>query len=377
MRRKYYPSSVGGSELKVEGLNQNRLLGELLKCGITVYNVRRKSRSELCLEVKKADKAQFIATAEKLGFTVSTVKKLGALSAALKLLPRLGLVVALALITACYFIASGFVWRVEIVGNERVDYYAISDVLSASGAKTGANKRGLDFNALESELRGIDGIAEATVTVSGTTLKVSVVESLEFVPRPSGGKEMLVSLYDAEITRIVLRRGSALVKTGQRVFAGTPLLSGNLVGTDGEIIAGGVVDGEVYGKVVFRESVTVALSGVRTVATGREKKSTFLSIFGLEWGKRRDDFELADIKEETRTLSPIPVKVTTLYASELAREEYSLDRSEAVEEAKSVARSRLAERLVGSGGEETVIVRDISDGVICVDVYITSEILIT
>ena len=83
------------------------------------------------------------------------------------------------------------------------------------------------------------------------------------------------------------------------------------------------------------------------------------------------------MREETRTLAPIPFKVTTLYAKELTREEYSLDRDEAVEEAKSVARSRLAERLVGPGGEETVIVRDVSDGVICVDVYITSEILIT
>ena len=278
---------------------------------------------------------------------------------------------------ACYFIASGFVWRVEIVGNERVDYYAISDVLAASRAKTGASKNTLDFDSLESELRGIDGIAEATVTVSGTTLKVSVVESLDFVPRPSGGKETLVSLYDAEITRIVLRRGSALVKTGQRVFAGTPLLSGNLIGTDGEIITGGYADGEVYGKVVFRESVTVALNGVRTTETGRQKKSTILGIFGLKIGKRSDGFELAEISEETKTLAPIPIRVTTLYAKELAREEYSLDRSQAVEEAKSVARARLAERLVGAGGEETVIVRDISDGVICVDVFITSEILIT
>ncbi len=377
MRKEYYPKAVRGSEVKVEGPNQNRLLGELLKRGITVYNLRRKSRGELCLKVKNTDFTEFVALAEKLGFKVTVEKKLGAVSAAFRMLPRLGLVVALVLLTACYFIASSFVWRVEIVGNERVDYYAISDVLAAAGAKTGANKKGLDFGALERDIRGIEGIAEATVTVSGTTLKVSVVESLEFVPRPNGGKEMLVSLYDAEITRIVLRKGSALVKTGQRVFAGTPLLSGNLIGTDGEIITGGVVDGEVYGKVVFRESVTVALRGVRTVATGNEKKSTILGIFGLSIGKRRDGFELADVREETRTLAPIPFKVTTLYAKELTREEYSLDRDEAVEEAKNVACSRLAERLVGPGGEETVIVRDVSDGVICVDVYITSEILIT
>lgn len=377
MRKEYYPRSVGGSEYKITGLNQNRLLGELMKSGVTVYNVRRVSRSELCLEVRNRDVVEFTALSEKLGFEATRVKKLGTLSAVSKMLPRMGFVVALALMIACYFIASGFVWRVEIVGNERVDYYAISDVLAASGAKTGASKNTLDFDSLESELRGIDGIAEATVTVSGTTLKVSVVESLDFVPRPSGGKETLVSLYDAEITRIVLRRGSALVKTGQRVFAGTPLLSGNLIGTDGEIITGGYADGEVYGKVVFRESVTVALNGVRTTETGRQKKSTILGIFGLKIGKRSDGFELAEIREETKTLAPIPIRVTTLYAKELAREEYSLDRSQAVEEAKSVARARLAERLVGAGGEETVIVRDISDGVICVEMYITSEILIT
>ncbi len=123
--------------------------------------------------------------------------------------------------------------------------------------------------------------------------------------------------------------------------------------------------------------MTVALNGVRTTETGRQKKSTILGIFGLKIGKRSDGFELAEIREETKTLAPIPIRVTTLYAKELAREEYSLDRSQAVEEAKSVARARLAERLVGAGGEETVIVRDISDGVICVEMYITSEILIT
>ncbi len=175
MRKEYYPRSVGGSEYKITGLNQNRLLGELMKSGVTVYNVRRVSRSELCLEVRNRDVVEFTALSEKLGFEATRVKKLGTLSAVSKMLPRMGFVVALALMIACYFIASGFVWRVEIVGNERVDYYAISDVLAASGAKTGASKNTLDFDSLESELRGIDGIAEATVTVSGTTLKVSVV----------------------------------------------------------------------------------------------------------------------------------------------------------------------------------------------------------
>ena len=377
MRRNYFGFLSGGSRLLLEGASCNRLLALLEKDGVTVYNVKRDGTNRLTLSVGKHDKKALEETAEKLGFTVTETQRLGLAALAKRMVLRLGFAVVLAVLITAYAFASGYVWRVEIEGNDRVDRYAIAAALADSGAKRGSEKKTLDFAALERTLRELDGISEATVSLRGTTLKVSVLESLKYEPVPSGGKRIVLSEYDAEVTRIVLRRGTALAHSGQRVFKGTPLLSGDLTGTDGTIIGSGYADGEVYGKAVFSDSVTVALDGIKTSFTGRTERSTVLSVFGLTWGKRRDDFEYAEIETTTETLSPLlPVKVTSILAREQTREPYSLDRDEAIEEAKALLRSRLDERFIGGEREEKYIVREVAVGVITVELYATKEILI-
>lgn len=375
MRASNYPSFAGGAQLLINGLNQNRLLGELAKNGCRVYDVKRIKYDSMSLKVKKRALSVCLSTAEKLGFQATVERSLGFLAALKGLLPRLGLPIALIVMTVCYSIASGFIWQVRIEGNERVDSYSISETLKDIGVFAGAKKKAVALSRAESALRGMDGISEATLEISGNVLKVSVLESLEY-ESGEGGAAVILSDCDAEVTRIVLKSGTALVKVGQRVFAGEPLISGELIGTEGQVISEGKARGEVYGKVVMSESVTVALSGKRQEFTGRKKRSTVLSVFGWKIGKRKDGFESAQVSETTHRLSPFPIAVTSITARETVTAEYEMTEEQAIEQAKEIARERLREKLSAEADEETVQTYDLGGGMICVKLYMTVQVLI-
>ena len=375
MKKDFSPAVRSCAVVKIEGLNQNRLLAKFAENGEKVWQIRRESARVMRLKIRLSSLKTLESIAEKYGFAVTVENRTGAVYRFLKLLPRLGLVLTLVALTVTYTLLYGFVWRVEISGNEAVDKYVIAETLAQAGGKAGVKKSAADLKAMESALRKMDGIAEATVYLKGTTLKVEVVESLDFTPRPPDTVKMITSKYDAEVTRIVVRKGTALVKTGERVFEGEPLISGDIFGTDGNILSSGAAEGEVYGKVVLKESVGITLRGERKVLTGRVKKSTTLSLFGLTIGKVDNRFEYAETAAVTHKLAPIPVRVTSVTAREVVKEEFELTEDEAKAEGERIVRERMSHRLIDGQAEEKLIAKQIG-GVMYVELYVTFETVI-
>ncbi len=374
MKKDFSPRFQSCAAVKIEGFNQNRLLAKFTESGEKAWRIKRESARIMRLKVRLSSLKTLQSLAEKYGFIVTVESRSGALYRLLSLLPRLGLVLTLAALTAVYGVLYGFVWRVEISGNDRVDKYVIAEALALSGGKAGARKDAADFRAMESALRKIDGIAEATVYLKGTTLKAEVVESLVFDKPPEPVRE-ITSKYDAEVTRIVVRSGTALVKTGERVFKGEPLISGDVIGSDGNIISSGAADGEVYGKIVLKESVGISLSQEQMSPTGRKKKCTTLSLFGLTIGKINHGFEYADTVSKTYKLALIPIRVTSVTASETVRQVRELTKEEAQAEGERIVRERMSHRLTESGGEEKLVTRQIGS-VLYVELYKTVETVI-
>ena len=362
--------------VRIEGLNQNRLLAEIMKSSLAVTDIEKQNPRTVRMTVAKKDLRTLTEKAENLGFTVAAERYTGFAAVLKCMVPYLAAVITLVACIALYAFSQTLVWRVEISGNSKVDSVVIERLLAQNGAKSGAKKSTLDARMLESVLRGHEGIAEASIHVKGTTLKVFVAESLEPDDGANATRKYITADYDAEITRITVRSGTALVKVGQRVLKGTPLISGDIIGTGGEVIKEGNADGEVYGKVVIKESIAVMLRGERAVRSGRIKRSTVLSIFGLNIGKRSDKFEIADTEQAVACLAPLPIKVTTVTAYELVKQPYEITKDEAEAQAESIVRARMAERFTGEILGEKLILKNPLDGVVTAELYITAEILL-
>ncbi|MCI8612170.1 MAG: sporulation protein YqfD [Clostridia bacterium] len=362
--------------VRIEGLNQNRLLAEIMKSSLAVTDIEKQNPRTVRMTVAKKDLRTLTEKAENLGFTVAAERYTGFAAMLKSMVPRLAAVITLVACIALYAFSQTLVWRVEISGNSKVDSVVIERLLAQNGAKSGAKKSTLDARMLESVLRGHEGIAEASIHVKGTALKVFVAESLEPDDGANATRKYITADYDAEITRITVRSGTALVKVGQRVLKGTPLISGDIIGTGGDVVKEGNADGEVYGKVVIKESIAVMLRGERAVRSGRIKRSTVLSIFGLKIGKRSDKFEIADTEQAVACLAPLPIKVTTVTAYELVKQPYEITKDEAEAQAESIVRARMAERFTGEILGEKLILKNPLDGVVTAELYITAEILL-
>lgn len=376
MRSDFYPTARAGKLLKIEGYNQNRLLNECMKQGVTLYETERVSACELRVKVAARDLKKTFAILEKLCYTYSVVKSLGAVHALLSRTVRLGLLASLAMLIALYALSYGFIWRIEITGNAKVDTLTIVNSLTEQSIKVGASKKKVDEKSVESALRRLDGIAEASCVKRGTTLKISVMEDLDYVPRPSGNNAEILSQYDAEITRYTVRSGTAKVKVGQRVAKGSVLISGEIIGTEGQVISTVRAGGEVFGKVVFKESVTVAKSGVRTTATGKRKRSTVLRLWGLRIGKPFDGFALSRTTATASKLTLLPVSATSYVTEELTAEPYELSDEEAAAQAEAILRERLREQLTQEPTEEKLFFKELGGGVIQAELYVAVEMKI-
>lgn len=376
MRTDFYPSNKSGKQLLIEGYNQSRLLNELAKNGVTLYEVQRLSARQLKVKITSSDLKKTFAILEKLCYNYSVVKLLGLKTAVLSRLTRLGLIVSLAAAIALYALSYGFIWRIEIDGNSKIDTVAIRNSLARQNVSAGVSKKNIDVKQLESQLRKMDGIAEASCEMRGTTLKISVMENLDYVPRPQGETADIVSLYDAEVTRYTVRSGTAKVKVGQRVAKGATLISGEILGTEGQVISQVRADGEVYGKVVFKESVTVAKSGITLTATGKVKNTTVLSLWGWNIGKPYDGFELSRSVAVSHKTALLPVTVTSIRTEEMTALSYELSDEQVREQAEAMLRNRLNEQLLAQPLQEELIFKDMGGGIVQAHLYVTLELKI-
>lgn len=361
--------------LETESCNRAKLLDAALTNGITLYSVSFPARRKMTVSVSAAELSLLLSVCSEIGLSIEEKSRSGISRGLKKLLPRLPLALTLSALWIAYAVLQGFIWRIEITGNAAVTRYAIERALAENGFSIGEAKDEIDLFAAETALRKVNGIAEAAVKISGTTLKVNVLESLAYRPPTVPEKPVLISLYDAEVTRLVVRKGTALVKKGQKVFSGAPLVTGSVIGADGEIKAEGKADADVYGITVLSLASAVPLTRIKFSETGRTHRAVTLSFFGLKTGDGDSPFEFAERKARKQKLFPLPITVTETFERELSQETVTVSLSEAAETAEKALLEKAAERLVGGVIRKSVTVKEVG-GVAVVRVFLSVEIKI-
>lgn len=161
------------------------------------------------------------------GEEVAFSELLGLPAVALRFLPRLGLILGGICGAVLIFLSSTLIWRVECVGNERVSYAEIVDLLAQNGVFVGARIDRLEPSVVEtSVLLSSDRLSWISLTFDGTVARVQVIEAV--IPP---GKEVLrpanlVAECDGQIEYLELYRGESVVRSGQAVRRGELLVSG-------------------------------------------------------------------------------------------------------------------------------------------------------
>lgn len=175
---------------------------------------------------------------------------------------------------------SGYIWIIDIVGNEKVESAEILKACNAIGIKEGIRSDTLNTNIQRQKLLlQMDSLAWASLNIEGCRLTVNVSE-IEKNAEDNSCICNLKSKADGIIQKIDVTAGNCIVKKGDTVKKGDILVSGVLekaTGTEFVHSAGTIT-------AVTERSITVEgeYESVKEYGTGEVKVKKVLEVFGLK-----------------------------------------------------------------------------------------------
>jgi sporulation protein YqfD len=323
-----------GTRILIDGFNQSRLISELRGAGVVIRDVDKKSAGKVTITVSRKDTEKTFAILKKLCYNYTVLASVGANSVGAFLLKKLALLLSFVLMTLTVIYSYGFIWRVEITGCKKLEPLAVERFLASKGYKTGAQKNGVDLNKVRSLVNSLDDILETTVTISGVTLKIEVVETTDFEKRPGASDSGIYSKHDAVVTTVVAESGTPLVKKGSRVFKGESLIGAYRPDKDGNRVPVKAA-GAVYGEVTFTDTYSFSLEETAFSRTGKKFKITEYELFGKRFlkSKKAPGFKYFETEAKSEYVflnNFIPLKMHQTVYYELAEKKVNYTAGERV-----------------------------------------------
>lgn len=194
---------------------------------------------------------------------------------------RVGILIGIAVSFAVLGVLSGYIWVIDVEGNETVSDSEIIAAFAENGLKIGCRASGINKVELQiNALAKLDGISWASVNIDGSAAVIEVHEAMdtpEIEERRSTGN--IIASKDGQVEIVEPYRGSAAVKPGATVTEGSLLISGAV-----ETRTQSALFTDASGYVVAATTIdTVVTQGTtQTVVVPKVKRVYYLSILGKE-----------------------------------------------------------------------------------------------
>lgn len=194
------------------------------------------------------------------------------------------------------YILSSHLWDIEIQGNLKYSDELLVGWMSEMGIHTGMAKSMVDIKRLEDELRlKYNDISWVSAKITGTKLIVQVKEAdLKTDEEKSAAPGDIVAQCDGIIESIVVRRGTAAVAPGDRVYAGDVLIYGkvDIFNDDGSVSATHPVraDGDVTAQMKVLCQDYYPAYEIHKVYTGDQRSRWEWTLFGKTVSLETPDF---------------------------------------------------------------------------------------
>lgn len=192
---------------------------------------------------------------------------------------RAGLLIGLVFFLAFIKLMSGYIWVIEVEGNEYIPSEKIISQCEELGIVCGIKKNKIDPKRhRQLLLMKSEELAWVSFNVEGSKLTVDVSETKKVDKRT--GASNLKALYDGIIKKVDITGGSSVVSVGDIVKKGDLLVSG-VVEESGEtkfIKATGTVIAETKQEIALKED----FKQTHSYKTGETAKRRVLEIFNIK-----------------------------------------------------------------------------------------------
>lgn len=330
--------------------------------GIRLKNIKIVGDT-LVAECSPKDYKRLHSIAFAHGGVVKVEKRHGVFLALSRYSNRVGLAIGTVACIILFSILSGFIWNIEIVGNDKLSQSEISNFLDENGFRTGAFWKSVDKSVVEDlMMAGFDEIAWVHINRFGTTARVEISETVE---KPNVVEENsatnLKATKDGVIVSAITYNGWQAVKVGESVRAGDILVSGVYESEKAKENLFAHARGEFIARV--EEKIDLCVSRTEKQKSFMpEKTYRAISFFGLYLplyiGKIPN--QNAEIQKEVQYIrinsNPVPVGIIVHNVKKYNLVEHSMSDKELSEKMQAT----LNEYLKTEYGEENIVSRNVS-----------------
>lgn len=279
----------GYLRIKVWGYSPERFMNLCCNHNILLWDIEKCDSEKYSMNISLKGYFQIRPFVRKTGTKVAVLNKFGLPF----FIPRIKLHVffLFGIIGTLVFLfwTTGYVWKIDIEGNQSITTEELSSFLEEREVKIGSSKKKVSVEELEKAIRNeFPLVTWTSVQVEGTKLWIQIKENdkIIHVEKKTEAKSNLVASKDGRISSIITRNGIPMVKAGDEVKKGDLLVAGQvpIYNDAGEIINYHLykADADVYLECDYFYETSMPVSYIFHRYTGKEYKSLYLKWWGKE-----------------------------------------------------------------------------------------------
>ncbi len=216
---------AGKVELKISGLNYEKLINLSNREGVNTYHLKRLTYTEVECEIDSSNYKKFVEILAKNKCEITSQKWSGLVGLKQGLLKRYGLFIGI--ILSILFCALSFtrIWKIEVLGCDNECKREIIQLLSKNSVKVGSQIARVNNEEIENYLlTSSDTFSLVSVIKEGTSLIINAKQKNETNIKIKDFQPLLASCSGV-VQSVNLIQGTLLVKVGDIVKKGDVLVA--------------------------------------------------------------------------------------------------------------------------------------------------------
>ena len=312
---------LGFVNITVEGFFVERFINTCINNGIFLWKIKKKHTTLLTANINVKEFKNIRAIAKKTKCKISINSKKGIPIILHRYRKRKLLVLLLIPIILIILMSSMYIWNIEILGLEDIEYNELVEQLAEEGIKIGERKKDIDTKKVINNMRlKRDDISWMSLNMKGTNIIVTIVEAEE-KPDVINKDEYcnIVANQRGIVTKITADTGTAVAKVGDIVEKGDILIGGYM---EGKFTGTRYVHakGNVSARVWYTKKIESSFTREVTEETGETKNKYSINFnnFKINLYKTLPNFENYDTINEKNKIRlfnnfylPIEINKTT------------------------------------------------------------------
>ncbi|NMD70660.1 sporulation protein YqfD [Bacillus sp. DNRA2] len=378
MKNQWLEFFSGTVSVKVSGKGIERFINQLLRNGITIWDVKRYGVDTVVFHLKLGDVKKIRPLARNSECKIVFQQRIGMPFLLKQMLRNSGLLAGAILFLFVIILLSNMVWRVEVKGANPATEHKIYKQLDKMGIKPGKLQFFIDdVETVQRKLTNeIQVITWVGVELRGTTFHLEVVEKKEPKKTEVFGPRHLVAKKEAVISKIYVEKGQKQVELNQHVQKGQLLVSG-IIGKEEktEIVS---ATGEVFGETWYKSTVELPIKSTFQVFNGNEKMKYSIKMGKVKipvWGFGKPKYPSFTEDTTNHKLRFLKWELPISFVDTVIREKEEVTRIYSEEEATEVAmeiarkdiKSKLSEDAIIKG--ENVLHQAIENGKVTLSIH--------